>query len=129
MAQAVNRAQIILSPGASLTGSFASAGSQTSSDMVGGSLTELAIDINVSTLTGTSPTLQLTVNRKGADGQYYQIWQGASIAATGKQSVSIGAGFSGSNTAPVSFGNLFQIVLVAGGTVTSIVYTISIIGK
>lgn len=129
MAQAVNRAQIVLSPGAPLTGSFSAAGTQTSSDIVGGTLTELAIDINVTTITGTSPTLQLTVNRKGSDGTYYQIWQGASITAAGKQSVSIGAGFSGANTAPVSFGNLFQIVLVAGGTVTSIVYTISIIGK
>jgi hypothetical protein len=129
MGQAVNRAPINLSPGATLTGSFVAAGTQTSSDIAGGTLTELAIDLNVTTITGTSPTLQLTVNRKGADGVYYQIYQGASINATGKQSVSIGSGFSGSNTAPVSFGNLFQVVLVAGGTVTSIVYTISIQGK
>lgn len=130
MAQAVNRAPINLAPGGGVTGSFSALGTQTSADIVGGTLTELAVDINVTTLTGTAPTLQLTINRKGSDGTYYQIWQGASIAATGKQSVSVGSGFSGANTAPVSFGNLFQVVLVAGGTaVTSIVYTLSIVGK
>ena len=133
MGQAINRSPVSFNTsalGGTITGSFAATGTQTSADLPVGSLSELAIDINVSTLTGTAPTLQVTVNRKGVDGQYYQIYQGASIAATGKQSVSIGAGFSGSNTAPVAFGSLLQIVVVGGGTaITSAVYTISVIGK
>lgn len=131
MGQAVNRAQIGFTPltnGGTLVSPLSALGTYNSADIPCGSLTEIAMDISVTTLTGTAPTLTFSISRKGTDGVYYPIYTGAAISATGVQSVSLGAGLGASPS--VSFGNLIRITCVAGGTaLTNAVYTLSLIGK
>src|SRR5437762_4120629 len=51
--------------------------------------TQLAVDANVTALTGTNPTTQFFVARKGADGIHYQIWSSASLKPIGPTGDSI----------------------------------------
>ena len=96
-----------------------------SADLPVDDLLELAVDVNVTAKSGTSPTLVLSIERKGADGAYYQIWASSSITNTGKQSTSIGTGM----TTAQSFGSLCRLVWTIGGTTPSWTLTASIIGK
>lgn len=94
-------------------------------DLNVGNYSELAIDVNISAVAGTSPTYVLSVNRKGVDGVYYPIYTGSSQSAVGKISISLGVGAS-TNAA---FGNIIQLVETVGGTTPSFTRSISIIGK
>jgi hypothetical protein len=51
---------------------------------------KIAVDCNVTAQSGTSPTVQFFVDRKGADGNYYQIWDSGVISALTTVSVTIG---------------------------------------
>ena len=73
---------------------------------------ELAIVANVTALTGTNPTIQFFIDRKGVDGIYYQIWNSASINATGTASDSIGPGLNKAQ----SIGSTIRFRWVIGGT-------------
>ncbi len=65
----------------------------TSSDFTVGSYTALAVDINITGNQGSSPTIQYFVDRKGADGIYYPIWQSISLSSSSTSvSTSIGIG-------------------------------------
>lgn len=52
----------------------------------------LAVDVNVSAVSGTTPSLSLFLERQGADGVWYAIWSPAAITAVGAVSTSIGPG-------------------------------------
>lgn len=109
-----------------LRGSAAATVSGNSGDLVVDAYTELAVDANLSVVTGTSPTIQFFVDRKGADGFYYPIWQQSSASTTtGMVSTSIGAGCA-SNQA---FGATIRLRWVIGGTSPSWTFSFSIIGK
>ncbi|MCL8207184.1 MAG: hypothetical protein K6V97_03800 [Actinomycetia bacterium] len=97
----------------------------TSGSLAVGTFTELALDIDVTAVSGTSPTLNFVLNRIGPNGNAYQIWAGAQITATGSQSASIGAGL----TTNVSFGATVELVWTVGGTSPSFTVTLSIVGK
>jgi hypothetical protein len=97
----------------------------TSADLQVGACEELAIDVNISAVAGTSPTYTLQINRKGLDGVYYPIYTGTAQTAAGKISLSLGSGASTN----VAFGNVIQIVETIGGTTPSITRSISVIGK
>ena len=73
---------------------------------------QLAVDANVTALTGTNPTIQFFVDRKGADGIYYQIWSSASINAIGATSDSIGPGLNKAQ----SLGSTIRLRWTIGGT-------------
>ncbi len=97
-----------------------------SADLAVDRLSELAIDLNLTTLTGgTTPSIQLLVDRKGADGIYYQIDNPTALSAVGALSRSLGAGTAN----PVVFGNLLRVRTTILGAPTTIAYTISAIGK
>jgi hypothetical protein len=92
-----------------------------------GPYSELAIDINLTTKQGTSPTIQFFVDRIGADGVAYNIWSSSVVSATPAQvSTSIGSGFSVAQ----SFGSTIQFRYAIGGTSTpGFTFSVSIIGK
>lgn len=121
-ALAIGRAATVVALGASA----ARTTSGNSGDLAVGMYTELAIDANLSAVSGTSPTIQFFVDRKGADGSYYPIWQQSSAStAIGQVSTSIGAGCS-SNQA---FGSTIRLRWTIGGTSPSWTFSYSIIGK
>ncbi len=86
-----------------------------SGDLPIGLYSEVSIDINTTTQTGTNPTLQLFWERKGADGIYYILWQSAVLtAATNTLSTSVGAGMAYNQ----SLGLTGRLRWVFGGTAT-----------
>ena len=97
----------------------------TSANLTVGNYKELALDVNISAITGTSPTYQILVDRLGADGIYYNIYTGTAVTAVGVVSISLGVGASTN----VAFGNAIRIMEVVGGTTPSVTRSISVIGK
>ena len=56
-------------------------------------ITTLAVDVNVTSISGTlTPTLDLFVERQGADGVWYAAWASSGITTDGQTSTSIGPG-------------------------------------
>lgn len=96
-----------------------------SSDLNVANYSELLIDANITAVAGTTPTLQLFIDRKAADGNYYPIWNSPSITATGQASDSIGAGLNKAQ----SFAGTVRVRWVLGGTTPSFTLSISLIGK
>jgi hypothetical protein len=87
---------------------------------------ELAVDINATAKTGTSPTIQFLVDRLGADGVWYNVWTSSVVSTvTTTISQSIGAGL----TLASSFGGTVRFKWVLGGTTPTWTYSVSIIGK
>jgi hypothetical protein len=105
--------------------SVAQVASGNSADLAVGGYAELTVDVNVTSLSGTSPTLQMFVDRKGADGVYYPIWQSATITAATAVSTTIGAGMSIAQ----GFGSLVRLRWVIGGTGPNVTFSGSMIGK
>jgi hypothetical protein len=97
----------------------------TSANLTVGIYKELAIDVNISVVTGTTPTYQIFIDRLGADGIYYNIYTGTSIVAVGVVSITVGVGASTN----VGFGNVIRVREVVGGGTPSFTRSASIIGK
>ena len=100
-----------------------SAGS--TADLPVGSYSELAVDINLTALSGSSPTLQIFIERKGADDTYYPIWQSVTLSTTTMISTTIGAGMAIAQ----GFGTTIRLRWAPGGTSPSATFSGSIIGK
>ncbi len=85
----------------------------------------VAIDVNVTAVSGTTPSLALFVDRLGSDGIYYQIHAFTAITAAGKASVNIGPG------APVNAipGNAIRLRWTISGTTPSFTFSASVIGQ
>jgi hypothetical protein len=92
-----------------------------------GPYAELAVDVNLTAKTGTSPTIQFFIDRIGADGIAYNIWSSSVVSTTPAQvSASIGSGFSTNQ----SFGSTIQFRWVIGGSGSpGFTFSYSIIGK
>jgi hypothetical protein len=99
----------------------------TSSAFVVGPFAELAVDINLTAKTGTSPTIQFFIDRIGADSVAYNIWSSSVISTTPTQvSTSIGSGFAVAQ----SFGASIQFRWTIGGSASpGYTFSCSIIGK
>lgn len=87
--------------------------------------TEIAVDINITAVSGTSPTLNLFVDRLGADGIWYPIWSSTQQTAVGQVSTSIGAGM----LVAQGFGATVRLRWTIGGTTPSWTFSASIQGK
>lgn len=94
-------------------------------DLTVGSLKELAIDVNVTAVAGTTPSLVFTLKRVGSDGIYYSIWTSASLIAVSTASASLGVGAATN----VAFGDLVQLSWAITGVSASFSWTASIKGK
>lgn len=86
---------------------------------------ELGVDIDVTAITGTSPTANFYVDRMGADGVWYNVWSGAQITAAAQQSTSIGTGM----TVAASIGGTSRLRWVLGGTSPSVTFSASVVAK
>ena len=96
-----------------------------SGDLGVSNYTELAVDINITVVSGTTPTCQFFVDRKDANNVYNPLWQSSSFTATGSVSTSIGAGLAYAQ----SLGATVKLRWVIGGASPSFAFSISIQGK
>ena len=86
----------------------------------------LAVDINVSAVSGTSPTLNFVLERLGAVGVWYSVgWAPSQITAVGTASTSVGPGCA---TNAVLTGQV-RLRWTIGGTTPSFTFSASIIGR
>lgn len=96
-----------------------------SADLPVGTFDQLAVDVNVTAVSGTTPSMTLSVQRKGADGVYYPLWTSAAITAVGVTSTDIGPGL----TVAKSIAGLVRLVWTITGTTPSFTFSASIIAK
>ncbi|SRR6266699_6459131 len=97
-----------------------------SADLAVGPYTEVSVDVNITVVSGTAPTLTLFVDRKGLDGIYYPLWQtNAAITVVSQTSTSIGSGC----VIAQSLGNTIRLRWVVTGTSPSFTFSASIVGK
>ncbi len=99
-------------------------GNGNSADLNVAAFRELAVDTNVTNITGAAPTVQFFIDRKGVDGIYYQIWNSATLNAAGTVSDSIGSGLNHAQSIGTTV--RFRWNLTGGGTVT---FSASLIAK
>jgi hypothetical protein len=118
--QAYTKAQNVLT-----TPSAAILVTTTSPNLDVSTLKELALDVSITAITGTTPTYQLMIDRLGLDGVWYTIYTGTSITAIAVISLSIGA----SLVTNIAFAGTIRLREVVGGTTPSITRSMSIIGK
>ncbi len=88
------------------------------------SFRELAVDINVTAVSGTVPSCTFKVDRLGADGIWYNVWTSAAITAAGTASTSVGPGLATS----ASFGDVVRLTWTISGTTPSFTFSASIVG-
>ncbi len=86
---------------------------------------EITLDVNITAVSGTSPTYAISVERKGVDGIYYPIYTSTNQTSSGKLSTTIGVGAEVNK----GFGDIIRIVETIGGTAPSFTRSISIKGK
>ena len=108
---------------------LSTSGNQTglvSADLPVGAYQSLAIDFNLTSITGgTSPTFNVVTKRKGADGIYYTVDTPTALTAIGAISRSLGPGC----TQGVEFGATIQVSVVVTGAPTGAAWTLSIQGR
>ena len=106
--------------------STAISSSSNSGPLLVGNYAELALDINITVKSGTSPTIQFFIDRLGVDGVYYNVYTSSQYSATPQVvSQSIGAGLALAS----SFAGTIQFRWVLGGTSPVWTYSVSLIGK
>ena len=72
----------------------------------------LLVDVSVTSLRGTSPTIQPIVERKGSDDVWYPVYKPTALSAAGTFSTSIGVGME----TPAPLGTMARLRFVLGGT-------------
>ncbi len=85
----------------------------------------LAVDVNVTAVGGTSPTLALFLERQGADGIWYSIWAPAAVTAAGAVSTSVGPGCA----TPASLTGMLRLRWQLGGTTPSFTFSASVVAR
>jgi len=86
---------------------------------------ELQLLVNVSAVSGTTPSMTLTLDSKGADGVYYTVYTSSAITAAGKTLAHIGVGAATN----VAFGSTVRLTATISGTAPSFTMSASLIGK
>lgn len=87
--------------------------------------TTLAVDVNVSAATGTTPSMTLNVDRLGADGNWYSVWASSAITTAGVTSASIGPGCA---VAAVLTGTV-RLRWTITGTTPSFTFSASVVAR
>jgi hypothetical protein len=108
----------------------------TSPDIFVGDLRELGIDIVFGSFVGgAAPTITYTVKRKDAFGNYLTIYTSAALSAATNIALSLGAGMGSGTLTGIdagegeAFGFTIQVGYTTTGAPTSVVQSISVIGK
>lgn len=100
--------------------------SGTTGDLNVGAFKELLLGFNITTASGTSPTLQFSMDIKGPDGVYYPAWTGSQYTTQPqKVLVPIGPGL----TVNTAFGSTVRFNWTIGGTTPSWTFSLWIQGK
>lgn len=103
--------------------STAVAGSGNSGQIGAFNVASIRFDANVTALTGgASPSVTFAVDILGADGIWYQVWQGTAITTPGTQSQSIGPGLQTNQLVPDSI----RVRWTFAGAPTSITFSASV---
>lgn len=84
----------------------------------------IAVDINITAVSGSSPTIQFFVDRKDANGIYYNLWSSSVTNATGQISTTIGA-FATINQA---LGAIARLRWTITGSTPSFTFSASVTG-
>jgi hypothetical protein len=84
----------------------------------------IAVDINITAVSGTSPTIQFFVDRKDVNGIYYQLWSSSVVSAASPISTTIGA-FATINQA---LGATVRLRWTITGTTPNFTFSASITG-
>jgi hypothetical protein len=104
--------------------SAARTSSGNSGDLDVGICRRIGVDINISAVSGTSPTIQFFIDRKDIFGNYFTIWSSSTASAATMMGTSIGA-FATINQA---LGATVRLRWTIGGTSPSFTFSASIIG-
>ena len=91
---------------------------------------ELAVDISVTAVAGTTPNMALFLERQGTDGVWYPIWSPTAITAATTLSVTVSANTpAGTSNVQHSFGDTARLRWAITGTNPSFTWSGSIKGK
>lgn len=90
-----------------------------------GNVLHLAADVNITAVSGSTPSMTLYVDRLGIDGNWYNIWTSAAQTAAGVVSVSIGPGCTVTHV----FGTAARLRWAITGGTPSFTFSGSIVGK
>lgn len=91
-----------------------------------GGATELDLDVNISAISGGSAALTVSVDRKGSDGVWYNVYTSAALNATGATSTTIGL----SAATNKGFANIVRCGFFVSNTTTpSVTLSASLIAK
>jgi hypothetical protein len=90
-----------------------------------GFYSELAVDVSITAVSGTTPSATFSVDRQGADLLWYTVYTSAAQTVAGTLSTSVGVG-AVTNTA---FGDTVRLRWTITGTTPSFTFTASIKGK
>lgn len=97
-----------------------------SAPLITEAFTSIAVDVNVSAVSGSgSPTLDLFVERLGADENWYAVWSPSGVTGIGVSSTSIGPGCT---IGAVLTGTLRFRWAITGST-PSFTFSASIVGR
>lgn len=89
------------------------------------SVNALAIDVNISAISGAGATLTVIYERLGADGNWYPQYTSAGLTATGNTSANVGLGAT-TNAVLTNTGRLRWTI---AGTTPSVTFTASVVGR
>lgn len=88
---------------------------------------EIDLDFNISAISGSSAAVTVTVDRKGTDGVWYNVYSSGAKTATGSTSANIAINGGSTN---VGIGMLVRIgVFLSNTTTPSATMSLSAIGK
>ncbi|MHB8388156.1 MAG: hypothetical protein ACYDBH_01085 [Acidobacteriaceae bacterium] len=105
----------------------ASAGTN-SADLVNGVNRGVTLFINVSVMTGTSPTLTVTIEGKDpVSGQYYTILESAALDAVGFSTLTVypGVAVTANQTASAPLPQNWRVTTAVAGTTPAVTATVS----
>lgn len=112
--------------GTLITHTAAAAGT-TGGDIDGSRGKGLLLFVNITAITGTTPTLTVTLSGKSPQGVYYTILASAALNATGQTVLRVYPGLTAAANATVSdiLPNTWRVSTVIGGTTPAVTATIA----
>jgi hypothetical protein len=94
----------------------------------------ISVDVDITVLTGTTPTWTVIVERKDANGKYYPLFTSTAHSAAATDNVDIGPGLTAATAGNLNrvdslTGQTIRVRATPGGTVATVSFTVSVIGE